>query len=91
MSQLDITFDGHTYDPAIDRDRLTRALDLVLEALQSGGWWTLERLATYAKCSEAGASARLRDLRKARAGNHVIGRRRVSGGSLWEYKLMDPV
>src|SRR3990167_5654663 len=89
MTQIDLDFHGKTYDPALDRERLTRALDLVLAALRSGGWWTLAQLAERAGCTEAGASARLRDLRKAQHGSHVIGRRRVRGG-LWEYKLMDP-
>ena len=90
MTQIDLEFHGKTYNPALDRERLTRALDLVLEALRSGGWWTLHHLAGYAKCSEAGASARLRDLRRKQHGSHLIGRRRVSGGALFEYKLMDP-
>ena len=90
-AQLDLSFNGPTMEPDIDGPRISRALDLVLDALQSGGWWTITGLARYAKCSEAGASARLRDLRKAQHGSHVVGRRRTSPKSgLWEYKLMDP-
>lgn len=36
--------------------------------------------------SEAGVSARIRDLRKAQYGGHTIERRK--NGSLWEYKLV---
>lgn len=90
-AQLDITFGGKSYDPELDGERLTRALDLVLQALRSGGWWTLAELAKAARCTEAGASARLRDLRKAQHGSHIVARRRSpERDSLWQYRLMDP-
>lgn len=57
-----------------------------------GIWWTLPQLRDYIQrgygipISEAGLSARIRDLRKAAYGGHTIERRK--NGSLWEYKLV---
>lgn len=80
-------FDGQTYDEKRDEARLSRQLDRVLECLKRGGWWTLRDLAREAGGSEAGCSARLRDLRKTRNGSHTIERRRVNDSGLYEYKL----
>jgi hypothetical protein len=54
-----------------------------------GGWWTMARLAEVARCSEAAASARVRDLRKPRFGGYTVERRHVRDG-LWEYRLERP-
>lgn len=86
MSQLVLHFDGRTYDPELDHDRLKSALGRVYEAMKGGQWFTLRELAEQAGCSEAGASARLRDLRKERFGSHRVESRRRSGGT-WEYRL----
>lgn len=79
-------FDGRTYDAAHDEKRLTTQLKGVLEELRAGGWRTLAQLAAAVGGSEAGVSARLRDLRKQKFGSHDIEGRRVAGG-LWEYRL----
>jgi hypothetical protein len=82
-------FDGATYDPALDGPRLGGQLAAVRRALASGGWWTLRELSTFCGGSEAGVSARLRDLRKAKFGGHEVDRERVPGGSgLWRYRLL---
>ena len=80
------SFDGRTYDPLFDQERLTTQLHLVWSFLQDGKWHTLHGLAHYTGGSEAGVSARLRDLRKARCGSWIIERRRASDG-LWYYRL----
>lgn len=77
-------FGGDTYDAAKDEARLTNALRRVLACLRSGGWWTLRELAAAAQCSEAGASARLRDIRNTL--HYVVHAHRRVGG-LWEYAL----
>lgn len=51
-----------------------------------GGWWSLRELHNLAGGSEAGISARLRDLRKPRFGGYQVERRRVEGG-LFEYRI----
>lgn len=82
-------FDGATYDPALDADRLSKALGRVYVALASGGWWTLQQLAHAGQCSEAGAAARVRDLRKAKFGAYLVERRRRGDpkNGLHEYRL----
>lgn len=63
---------------------------LVLSLMSDGSWWTFARLqsamaARGVHASEAGISARIRDLRKAEYGSHVIDKREVSNG-LHEYR-----
>jgi hypothetical protein len=81
------TFDGVTYDHALDGSRLTRQLAKVAAFMADGRPHTLAELAEAAECSEASASARVRDLRKARFGGHVVERKRVGTG-LWSYRLV---
>jgi len=80
-------FDGETYEPKRDRVRLTGQLARVFYAMRGAEWTTLRDLADLAQGSEAGVSARLRDLRKQRFGGHTIERRRVTDG-LWEYRML---
>lgn len=57
--------------------------------MHDGEWRNLAELAAEAEAegSEAGVSARLRDLRKVRFGGYTVNRRYVEGG-LWEYQLI---
>ena len=88
MTQLGM-FDG-TGLTTSDRQRLSTHLERVYRVMSRSGWLTLGELATQAGCSEAGASARLRDLRKekflALYPNAGIEKRRVSGG-LYQYRM----
>lgn len=79
-------FDGATYEPARDKDRLTAQLASVRMFMWDGDWHTLKQIATAVQCPEASASARLRDLRKPRFGAFTIERRRVTDG-LHEYRM----
>lgn len=81
-----MTFDGSTYDPDVDEVRLTSQLGRVYHTMLDGEWWALDGLAAIAKGSPASVSARLRDLRKTRFGEHVIERTRVGGGT-YLYRL----
>jgi len=96
-------FDGSTYSPKRDSRRLWTALRAVQDLMGDGEWRTLRNiqwelvhksgvaLPKYAlKVSEAGISARLRDLRKEKFGSHTIERRRINGGGLWEYRMKLP-
>lgn len=78
-------FDGGTYDPGRDRERLSGMLSRVATVMADGRWHTLRELATVTGGSEAAVSARLRDLRKPRFGGHTVERRYVVAG-LWEYR-----
>lgn len=79
-------FDGVTYDPALDEDRLSKLLGRVYEFMSDHQWHTLPELKSRCGGTEASVSARLRDLRKNRYGCHPVERRRVIGG-LWEYRM----
>lgn len=79
-----------TYDGTLDGPRLTTLLGRVLGALSDGTWWTLGELKARCWGSEAGISARIRELRKRHAGGHTILRRRRGApqAGLWEYRMV---
>lgn len=81
-------FDGATFKPSRDEVRLTGQLLAVYELMRDGRWRTLPRIRASMDrpYSEAGISARLRDLRKDKFGGHNVERRNVEGG-LWEYRI----
>src|SRR5262245_41773488 len=87
-------FDGETYDPALDRHRMTTQLGRVFERLTDGRWYHLETLMAFAQGSESGISARIRDLRKAKFGGWIVQRVRDPDESpksgLWIYRLRNP-
>jgi len=63
---------------------------LVLAYMSAGTWWKLAELAEVTGASEAGVSARIRDLRKPSYGGHTVERRKVAPGrgALNEYRLV---
>lgn len=83
-------FGGKTFDKKKDGARLAGALGRVVEAMSDGDWWTLPAVAAVARCSEAGASARIRDLRKPRFaaafGVVSVESQRQEDG-LWVYRI----
>lgn len=83
---LEPHFDGETYEPEEDHARLTGQLARVLDLMKDGRWRTLAEIAKAVDGSEAGVSARLRDLRKPRFGGYVVERERGEGG-LHRYRL----
>ncbi len=85
-SPPDPVFDGETYEPERDAARLGSQLQAVRELMEDGEWRTLYNLAKAVGGSEAGVSARLRDLRKPRFGGHTIERRYIATG-IWSYRL----
>jgi hypothetical protein len=76
---------GETYEPDRDRDRLNRQMRDVFLAFTDGRWWTLRDLAERTGHPEPSISARLRDLRKAKFGGHIVEKRYVAHG-VWEYR-----
>jgi hypothetical protein len=89
-------FDGETYDPITDYERLSQQLKDVWDVLtrNTERWWTITGLCETIQeekrryHSEAGISARLRDLRKPKYGRYVVERKSLGGG-LFAYRL-DP-
>lgn len=81
-------FGGTTLELA-DIPRLTGQLARVAELMADGQWRTLRQISEQAQCSEASASARLRDFRKERFGSHSVeGRRLLSRASVWSYRVL---
>jgi hypothetical protein len=87
---VSMQFDGQTYEPEFDQPRLTTQMGRVWLALREGHWLTLSELAARVGAPEASVSARLRDLRKERFGNHAVLRRPRGDrkGGLFEYQLV---
>lgn len=88
---MNTLFDGITFNPSLDTERLQGQLQRVYEAVRSGEWLTLEEIGQRAGVkSQASISARLRDLRKERFGNHKVERRRRGTPSLgvFEYRFV---
>lgn len=79
-------FGGSTFDPQKDGARLSKQLKSVLALMSDGKWRTLAEIAQAVGCSEASASARLRDFRKTAFGGFKVDRWRVNGG-LYRYRL----
>lgn len=68
-----------------DAPRMAKQLASVRAYVLMQQWVTLRRISDYCSCSEASASARLRDLRKI---GFLVERRRVAeGNGLHEYRV----
>lgn len=89
MVQLELIrrFDGKTYSPEHDRERLSSQFDRVRDLMLDGKWRTLGEIRDVVGGSEAGVSARLRDARKARFGGYTVERKRMFGG-LFAYRVV---
>lgn len=80
-------FDGKTYDPQRDKERLKTQLYNVWALMKDGRWRTLEQISVRVGCPEASVSARLRDFRKRKFGSHTVERQYVQRG-LFKYRLI---
>jgi len=78
--------DGETFNTERDLARLDNAMGRIWTFIQDGNWHTLAELSAVGECSEACASARLRDLRKAKFGSYQINRSHCGKG-LWKYRF----
>jgi len=83
-------FDGRTYNHRSDGARLTRQYKRVFDLMADSQWRTLDEIARATGDQHQSISARLRDFRKSRFGNHTVERRprgdRERG--LFEYRLI---
>ena len=82
-------FGGQTYDPAQDKDRLTRQLWAVKNLMADGKWRTLAAITEVVEAPQQSVSARLRDFRKEKFGSHTVDRRSMAGAprGVYEYRL----
>lgn len=86
----DTSFDGNTFSPARDEERLRGQLTAVQSLMADGHWRTLTEIAIDCHLSDAslpGISARVRDLRKSKFGAHTIERRYLHNG-IWAYRMV---
>lgn len=89
-------FDGETYKALFDRKRLMTCQKAVQEIMSDGKWTTLavlrrDLLDLYSiMASEAGISARIRDLRKPKCGRMIVESKRLAKG-LWQYRMLPPL
>lgn len=86
---IDPTFDGQTFISWRDGERLQRQLAIVRTIMSDGEPHTLATLAAAAGCSTASASARVRDLRKAKFGGYRVTRTWLGNG-VWSYCMSAP-
>lgn len=82
-----VRFGGTTFQEERDGARLRGQLLRVFAVMCDGQWRTIERIAQRVSGSEAGISARLRDLRKKRYGGHTVERKYVGNG-VWMYRVL---
>jgi len=85
-----MTFDGPSYNPALDQVRLTGQIKRVFTCMVDGKWRTLQEIHDETRDPEASISAQLRHLRKIKFGRHHVPKRRRGDEEcgLWEYKLV---
>lgn len=87
-------FDGKTYDKKLDHERLGTSLGRVWMLMRDGNRRTLSQIAEAVGCSEAGASARLRDLRKSKFSEQLptdsVSSERGEGGLWWYWIVVPP-
>ena len=89
-TQLELDFDGETFDSVLDTVRLSRQAQLVFDLMRDGRWRTLSEITSaIGSGSEAGVSARLRDFRKPKFGGFVVDRRRRGNQTkgVFEYRV----
>lgn len=79
-----------SYMGSLDGPRLTGLLEAVRTLMRDGQWRTLGEIVAVVGHSEAGVSARLRELRCRHAGSHVIERKRLGNPTrgLWSYRMV---
>lgn len=82
--------DGGTFERKHDQARLGAQQQAVQSLMADGAWRTLREIAERLGIPEASASARIRDLRKARCGSRTVERRRRGDAKrgVHEYRLL---
>jgi len=85
------SIDGVTYNPVLDGARLSKQFAAVWEIVRDEEWLTLPALEEKLeyRYPQTSISARLRDFRKPKFGEHTVNRRRVTDRpGVWEYQVI---
>lgn len=79
-----------TFDSVVDGPRIKSQREQIEALMNDGKWRTLAAICAHVGAiSEAGASARLRDLRKRQYGARTVERKRIERGSgLYLYRVV---
>lgn len=80
-------FNGPSYVPSRDNERLTGQIQRVFNLMRDGQWRTLREIESATGDPAASVSAQLRHLRKKRFGSHTVEREYVGDG-LHRYRLI---
>lgn len=83
-------FDGETYEPAQDHERLGAQALRVWAVVRDGEWRTLAEIEAVCGDPQASISARLRDFRKKKFGENDVPRRHRGDAvrGLYEYRVI---
>jgi hypothetical protein len=82
-----VMFDGATYVPERDNERMTGQILRIWDVMVNGEWYTLSEISTITGDPEASVSTRLRDFRKSKFGSHTVEKEHLGNG-LYKYKLI---
>lgn len=86
----DATFNGPSYDPEFDDERLRKQIKRVFDCMKDGKFRTVRQISAITKDPENSIQAQLRHLRKARFGGYTVNKQ-IKGerkDGLWEYQLL---
>lgn len=88
--QQEFKFDGKTFSPEFDQERLRGQSLRVFGLMRDGQWRTLEEIHFETGDPTASISARLRDYRKEKFGSHIVERRSrgIREHGVFEYRLI---
>lgn len=84
-------FDGESFDPRYDAERLGDQMRRVWDVARDGAWRTPAEWEAAVGANWASVGARLRDFRKEKFGGMTVERRRWAGhesSGVWQYRLV---
>lgn len=84
-------FNGPSYDPKLDKDRLEKQLGRIYQCMSDENWRTLTEIKQVTGDPESSISAQLRHLRKEEFGCYIVNKRRRGESGSWEYQLRPPL
>jgi DNA-binding transcriptional regulator GbsR (MarR family) len=90
MSEL-FNFDGPSYSPEQDQERLSDQFGRIRGLMMDGRWRSLSEISRELNYPESSVSAQLRHMRKSRFGGYVVERQRsefIKG--LFYYRVLPP-
>ena len=83
-------FDGSTFNPYWDGERLGSQMERVSAFMMDGQWHDLHSVVNACGGTTASVSARIRDLRKAKFGRYTVESMRTGDpkSGVWQYRVL---